>query len=341
MASQTIPNRQDRIEAHRRRRVVRRGGQPVPFSARSRQKRSGPVHTVNLISRDNGVGLSTDMSLLEQVLIPAGYDVQRVNYNSRSMRSCDLAIFLELFNSGLVKYAGKIVGVFNLEWFAAGWEPYLRRFDQLWAKSTEAVEVYRRLGLKSRYTGFASRDLLNRDVERADGCLHLRGHSNLKNTEAVIEAWIRNPDLPRLTIVSSKPIRAPKYVEVLGRVNHDRLVELMNANQVHLCPSRSEGWGHYITEAMTAEGVVITTDASPMNEHVQPDRGVLVPSTGTRQRWKVVEHEVDPDDLAQAVRGVLELPQEQRTQLGQHARQFVADRSQQFRSTVLALIKEL
>lgn len=324
-----------------RRRLIRRSNPPVEWSARSGLGWSGPVKTINLITRDNGVGLSTDMALLESVLAPAGYDVQRVDYRSRTMRACDAAIFLELFNPQLVKFAHRIVGVFNLEWFSSGWEPYLSRFDQLWAKSREAVEVYQRLRVKSQYTGFLSRDLLDESVSRTGGCFHLRGHSGLKNTEAVIEAWRRNPDLPELTIVSAVPLKAPAHVRVVGRVEHPELVRLMNANPIHLCASRSEGWGHYITEGMSTRAAVVTTDASPMNEHIQPDRGVLVASTGTRQRWKVVEHDVDPDDIARSVKYVIELPQEQRERLGYNARSFVLDRNREFAQIVLGLIERL
>lgn len=324
-----------------RRQPIRRRNPPVEWSARSSLGWTGPIKTINLITRDNGVGLSTDMDLLESVLGPAGYNVQRVDYRARVMRTCDLAIFLELFNASLVRFAHRTVGIFNLEWFASGWEPYLRNFDQLWAKSLEAQRVYDQMGLDSEYTGFLTRDLRDPNTPRTDECFHLRGHSGLKNTEAVIEAWRRNPDLPRLTIVSAQPLRAPANVQVLGRVPQAELVRLMNASLVHLCPSRSEGWGHYITEGMSTGAAVVTTDASPMNEHIQPDRGVLVPSTGTRSRWKVVEHEVNPDDLALAARGVIELPQEQRDVLGGNARRFVLDRNAQFTQRALGLIERL
>lgn len=325
----------------KRRQIIKRGRMPVEWSARTSLGWKGPIKTVNLITRDNGVGLTTDMGLLESVLVSAGYEVRRVEYNSRTMPTCDLAVFLELFNANLTRFAHRTVGIFNLEWFSAGWERYLRNFNQLWAKSIEAQRVYDQMGLDSEYTGFLSRDLFDPSVARTTECFHLRGHSGLKNTEAVIEAWRRNPDLPKLTIVSAHPMRAPANVQVLGRVDQVELVRLMNSNSIHLCPSRSEGWGHYITEGMSTRAAVVTTDASPMNEHVQPDRGVLVPSTGTRSRWKVVEHEVDPDAVASAVRSVLDLPQEQRDVLGGNARRFVLDRNAQFAQRALGLIERL
>src|SRR3990167_5840832 len=110
--------------------------------------------SVNLISRDNGIGLSTDMDLLDSMLTGAGYDVRRVPWQNTQMRRCDVAIFLELFNPRLVRYARHTVGIFNLEWFDTRWRSYLKQFTQLWAKSTDAHATYQQLGLRSHLTGF-------------------------------------------------------------------------------------------------------------------------------------------------------------------------------------------
>lgn len=47
-----------------------------------------------------------------------------------------------------------------------------------------------------------------------------------------------------------------------------------------LCPSSIEGYGHYINQARAAGGVIISTDAHPMNELItDPATGVLVNTT--------------------------------------------------------------
>lgn len=296
---------------------------------------------ITLVSRDNGVGLTTDMTLLEQLLTPAGHQIQRVGWRSRRMPPCDVAIFLELLNPLLLRYARRSVGIFNLEWFEGRWRRYLRHLTQLWAKSGEAHQLYQAWGLASTFTGFASRDLYDPQVPRARTCLHLRGHSDLKGTETILEAWRRHPDLPPLTVVSAVPLEAPPGVTVLLRLPHDELVRQVNAAQIHLCPSRSEGWGHYITEALSAGAVVVTTDASPMNEQVRPEWGVLVPPVSSRARGFVQEHEVHPEHLAAAVRRAAALPDERRNQMGALARAHVAARNEAFRQTALTLLKGL
>lgn len=298
--------------------------------------------SVNLISRDNGIGLSTDMDLLGGMLTGADYDVQRVPYQSTQMRRCDVAIFLELFNPRLVRHARHTVGIFNLEWFQPAWRSYLPKFTQLWAKSSDAHATYGRLRLQSHLTGFLSRDLYDPQVQRTPTCLHLKGHSGLKNTPAVLEAWAANPDLPALTVIAQQPIpNPPPGVTVLGHLPFADIVTHLNRHQIHVCPSRAEGWGHYITEGLSTGAAVITTDAAPMNEHVHTDWGWLLPSTGQRPRSLATEHDVSPDDIATAVREAAEMTPDERGAVAKKARDSVANRNEQFRQTTLDLLRRM
>jgi hypothetical protein len=298
--------------------------------------------SVNLISRDNGIGLSTDMDLLDRMLTGAGYDVQRVPWQSAQMRQCDVGIFLELFNPRLVRYARHTVGVFNLEWFDQRWRSHLPRLTQLWAKSADAQATYQRLKLRSHLTGFLSRDLYDPGVQRTPTCLHLKGHSGLKNTPAVLDAWANNPDLPPLTVIAQQPIpHPPPGVTVLGHLPFADVVTHLNRHQIHVCPSRAEGWGHYITEGLSAGAAVITTNAAPMNEHVSSDWGWLLPSTGQRPRSLATEHDVNPDDIATAVREAAEMTPDERDVVAKKARDSVAHRNEQFRQNALRLLRSM
>lgn len=300
------------------------------------------MSSVNLISRDNGIGLTTDMDLLERMLTTAGHDVQRVPWQSGQMRRCDVAIFLELFNQRLVRYARHTVGIFNLEWFMPAWRPHLPQLTQLWAKSGDAHATYQRLRLRSYQTGFLSRELYDPQVERTPTCLHLKGHSGLKNTQAVLDAWAANPDLPELTIIAQQPIpNPPPGVTVLGRLPFADVVTHLNRHQIHVCPSRAEGWGHYITEGLSTGAAVITTNAAPMNEHVQSDWGWLLPSTGQSPRSLGTEHDVNPDHIADAVREAAEMTPDERDVVAKRARESVANRNEKFRRTALNLLERM
>jgi hypothetical protein len=209
------------------------------------------------------------------------------------------------------------------------------RFNGCRAES-EAEGVYRRLGLRNhRYTGFLTRDLYDPAVERELRVFHLAGHSKLKNTEAVIQAWAHHPGLPPLTIVSNNDYAVPPGVTLLGRQTDQRIKELMNSHQIHLCPSRTEGWGHYITEGLSTGAVVLTTDASPMNEHVHPDWGVLIPPAASLPRGRVAEHSIAPKSIATAVEWAAALSNDERALISQRARTHTAARNAAFTETAL------
>ncbi len=285
-----------------------------------------------------------DMALLESILTPAGHDVIRVNWQDRAMRRCDVAVFLELFSLNLMPYAARgSIGVFNLEWLPTKWKPYLSRFGQLWAKSLESYETMRRWGLRNvHHTAFASRDLIDPFVERELRCVHLAGHSPLKNTESVIEAWRRAPDLPPLTIISANHYSVPAGVRMLtGYLTDAELTRELNGAQIHLCPSAAEGWGHYITEALTTGAVVIATDGSPMNEQVRPEHGILLPPYAIGRRHFAAHHHIDPGAIINAVRHAVALPPERRAEMGKLGREHVLARNERFRVTALDLLRRM
>lgn len=301
---------------------------------------------INLVSRDNGVGLTTDMDLLEDLLVSLGHDVMRVDWRASRMRRCHVIIYLELYNAYLRRMAQYSVGIFNLEWMEKVWVPQLANLTQLWSKSADANETYHSIGYEdiATYTGFLTKDLYDPSVERKDVCLHVRGNSDLKGTDAVLRAWRDYGDaLPPLTVVSRKqPLRGlSPGVTVLPFVSQDELVRLMNESRVHVCPSRTEGWGHYITEAMSAKAVVITTDAPPMNEQVRPDCGILIPATEGKLHNLAHEYDVKSDDIANAVWQAMDMTVDEKDAMGSRARERVLGRNSFFRKAVGVMLGAL
>lgn len=298
--------------------------------------------TVNLVSRDNGVGLTADMELLGAMLTRAGHQVARVDWRAPAMARCDVAIFLELWSARLARHARKTVGVFNLEWFQSGWTRDLRRVTQLWAKSAESYAVYQRLRLPNAHmTGFLSRDLMDVNIPREPVALHLRGHSDFKNTDAVIEAWRVDPTLPPLTIISAVHLDVPAHVRLLGRVSDAELRHEMNRASFHICPSRAEGWGHYITEALSVGARVITTDASPMNEHIRPEWGQLIAPTATSRHGLVTAHDVSARAIGDAMRQAAWIDLETELERARRAREHFDQRNASFTETALSLLARI
>lgn len=298
---------------------------------------------VNLISRDNGVGLSTDMALLESILTPAGHEVRRVDWRATQRPYADIGIHLELLNPSMLLSARHNIGVFNLEWFQPSWRRYLPNFRQLWAKSRECYDVFRRWGMRNaHHTGFLGRDLYDPAVPREWRAVHLAGHSSHKHTDTVIGAWqVAGKTLPPLTVISHNPRQVPPGVRMLSRISDEELRAELNSAQLHLCPSRAEGWGHYITEAMSTANLVITTDASPMNEHIRPTHGLLIKPAGRGSTHAAATHGITVGGVVEAVRkaGALDVPT--RALMGATAREHLLARNAEFTTTALSLLHRL
>lgn len=304
-------------------------------------EQTGRGRTVALITKDNTAGLTVDMDLMDHFLTQHGFLVRRVDWKAATMPTCDIGIFLELFSPKLAYHCRKKIGIFNPEWFMPHWKRHLRTLDQIWCKSRQAQDVFGRFNRKAYYTGFLGRYMHNEDVPRQRSCLHLQGRSTLKNTEAVLQAWRDYPDLPPLTVITTKPIKAPDHVTVLGRLPGDQLNTQLNTHRFHICPSRAEGWGHYITEALSTGAHVVTTDASPMNEHIYPDWGTLIAPAGSVRRYDVREYRIDSNHLAQAVFAADKLTDAQLDHQAEQARSHFLRRNDDFRRTALTLLETL
>ena len=299
---------------------------------------------IALISRDNGVGLSLDANLLKGLFESAGHEARFFDWQEQSMPRADVAFHLELVSRNLAQHSEKNIAILNLEWFPTEWMKYLPAFDQIWAKSGYALRFCRNRGGKNvQFTGFLGLDLYDPKVKRELKCMHLRGKSGMKGTEQVIGAWQKDETLPPLTIVSKDPLSIPagleKRVKVVVSPDDTERNRLMNEAEIHVCPSIAEGWGHYITEAMSVGAVVVTTDASPMNEHIRPEWGYLVGVTSTRNHHQAVLTYTTPTLIAEAVRRAAALSPERRREVGMMAREMFLKRNAEFKEVALRLVE--
>ena len=297
---------------------------------------------INLISRDNDSGLSIDIALLQAFLQSKLHAVRVVDFEADSPPA-DVNIYVELFNPKHLKTAPRHVGIFNLEWFLPAWEPFLGDMTQLWAKSAKAFEWYHNRGLDQvTYTGFLSRDLYE-TMGSQRKVIHVAGASQHKGTAAVISAWRDHADLlPPLTLVARDPIEhVPGITQWIGRISDEKLKELMNEHLFHLCPSVIEGWGHYIAEAMSCANIVITTDASPMNEHVLPQMGALITADVTHTRNRLDYNYVGTSQIVEAMREICSHDDRKLHHMGADARAWWWHRQQEFHTIAGRLLEEL
>ncbi|GMF42160.1 unnamed protein product [Phytophthora fragariaefolia] len=199
------------------------------------------------------------------------------------------------------------------------------------------------------YTKHTSRDLYQPAVQRDwTSFLHLAGWSPFKNTRVILQAWALHPEWPQLII---RVIKADlcEWIEeqfgtketwrlqnvdyACGSVPAEEKDRLQNEIGLHLCPSETEGFGHYINEARSVGALILTTNVPPMNELVDEKSGVLV---GQQHPWWwqtkgdlfMPLAQVDVADIERGVEQILLLSIEERQRMGRRSRaKFLEDRA--------------
>lgn len=311
--------------------------------------------SVRIVARANKVGVDRDITLLADALSSWGPEPSFSGYRSISPLRRFLGrrdrretlVFLERVTSRWLRHAGRYVLIPNQERYPRRLVRLLAHVDHVFCKSRHAVEVFRGLHDSVHHLGFTSPDRRDPAVKPDYGrFLHLAGGSALKGTDTVLELWSRHPEWPTLTLVFHRrdalPASVPANVELIDEyLPDDVLRRLQNRCGIHLCPSLSEGWGHYIGEALSCGAVTLATDGPPMNELVRPERGVLVAWSESEPRKLGTNFYVDPDALEAAVERVLVLPEEGKADLGRAARAWFEENDARFRARLRELWESL
>jgi glycosyltransferase involved in cell wall biosynthesis len=312
------------------------------------------VGSIRIVARTNGVGVDRDVRLLLDAFAtwrdrPAFSHYRSINplrrfYGRRNQDEC--IIFLERVTARWLRKAGQYLLIPNQERYPERLVPLLARIDHILCKSRHAVDIFAARHPSVHYLGFTSVDraLLGArpDYSRF---LHLAGSSNLKGTSTLLEVWARHPEWPVLTLVQHSrdaPRVVPPNVRLISNYMADaELQALQNACGIHLCPSRSEGWGHYIVEAMSCRAVTVSTDAPPMNELVNSSRGLLVPYDHSEPRKLGVNYYVSSGALERTIEQLLTVPVPDKERIGQAARAWFETNDREFRGRLRQLATTL
>lgn len=301
--------------------------------------------SINLIARDNGVGLSRDLELLATRLSAHGLDVtvtgvhggkltkllrppfKRLQWKLRrpARARYDINLMLEHIWPDDLPFARSNVLMPNPEWFLPRDRRHLDSIDLILAKTRHAEGVFGKLGARVVYTGFAGRDRFDPEPVRQKAFFHLAGRSNLKGTRRLLALWRRHPEWPLLTVVQNPRTAqpgapAPNIDHRIGYLDDAELRRLQNTHRFHLCPSEAEGFGHYLAEAMTVGALTITVDAAPMNELIAPAHGLLLRASCSGEKHLATTHQFDECALEQAVEQVMALDDATLERMGSAAR---------------------
>lgn len=328
---------------------------------------------VNLVGNSNGVGLSRDLSLLAEALRVCGCNVTVTTLDERAAQrrrsrlvqfqtlcrlwarrlfphnnqhEFDLNIMMEHVWPEEFARASISVVVPNPEWFDRHDRRMLRHVDRVWAKTTNTHSIFSRLGKPATWVGFDSEDRLDQSVPRVREFLHVAGKSVMKGTERLLAVWRRHPEWPRLVVVQHEPTSAVNTVMAgniefcTGYLDDAELRRMQNRFLFHVCTSETEGWGHYLVEAMSAKAVIITVDAPPMNEFITPERGLLLSYAGTRVQKQATCYLFDEAALVSVVEQAVTMSDAEVTAKGAAARAWFIDNKQGFSTRLLRATQE-
>lgn len=324
--------------------------------------------SINLIAWDNKVGLSTDVHLLADALRAGGYAVHfstlrrgklrkwsrpvrlRARYAWRRLlgRECyDVNLFLEHVRPEDLPFARRNFLIPNPEWCLPKDVALLPRIDGVLLKTRHAQPIFAALDCRTAAIGFTSVDRLDAAVPREHTFFHLAGRSTNKGTERLLALWRRHPEWPRLTVVQNPRTATPgppaaNIAHRIDYIDDAEMQRLQNANAFHVCCSETEGFGHYIGEAMSVGAVVLATDAPPMNELVSPGRGVLVGYDATGTQHLATTYRFSEAALEAAVLRCIAMDDAERNALGRGARAWFeqndADFAQRLHAGIDALL---
>ena len=314
---------------------------------------------INIIAWDNGLGLSRHLRLLGVALETSGHAVtvtglrrgnwrklgRRVKLGARNLWSevlgdrgwsrHDVNILIEHIRPEFLPSARINILLPHPEWFLDSDRSLLPEIDAVFAQTRHAIPIFTALGSRVLYTGFTSEDRLQPEVVRERAFFHLAGRSRHKGTDRLLELWRHHPEWPRLTVVqnpkSAQPARPAGNIDHrIDYLDDAELRRLQNAHWFHLCPSETEGYGHYLVEAMGLGAVVVTTDAEPMNEFITPDRGILVDFQRTGQQNLATTHYFDDSAMEMAVNRAMSMDDRACVEMGGRARAWFADNARSF-----------
>jgi glycosyltransferase involved in cell wall biosynthesis len=328
---------------------------------------------INLVVRDNGLGLTRDAQLLADALKANDCDVhvtslgekdeqlrwrygrgRRVFFSHwrhtwariRGRTPYDVNIMFEHLWPLHLSLARYNIALPNPEWFDSKDARHLRRMDHVWAKTRYAQKLFQALGCKTSFVGFDSDDHYDPHVPRTRRFFHLAGGSRIKGTERLLALWRKHPEWPQLTVLQNPACANPGSAQANIRhcveyIAPEALREFQNAHAFHVCPSEAEGWGHYIVEGMGVGAVVITTDAAPMNELVSPERGLLVAAHEAGTMGHTVTWHFDEAAMEQAITEAMQMSDDELRDKGHRAREWFAQNHVEFARRVGTALAEI
>jgi glycosyltransferase involved in cell wall biosynthesis len=313
---------------------------------------------IHAISPVQGTGNRLDLELVCPLLEEAGFDVIRYPVLHRNGRArlahmarwlasfrgrVDINVFMGPLFPEWLPFAKKNVWIPNPEGFHERHRKFLPMIDLVLAKTKLTENVFRALGRPVEFVGFTSRDRLDAAVPRDYTRFLHACHSPFKGTKRLVENWKEHPEWPELVLVDHPPVPGAANIHpIAGHLPEDQYLRLQNEIGFHLCCSEAEGFGHYIMEALSCGAVALATNGPPMNELVQPSRGILLDCLAETEPLGLSRrYFFKPSGLQEAVQRARDMGELALRQLGSAARAYFLENDRAFRRRFIEMMQSL
>ena len=127
-----------------------------------------------------------------------------------------------------------------------------------------------------------------------------------------------------------------------ARMPDKELSEIISKCYFHLCPSEYEGFGHGIWEAKSTGGIVITTNAPPMNETVTEGvDGFLVKPTSYKRMNIAKTAIIAYRDLQAVIEKTFDLTEAELKGMSAASRRRWEENDKYFKTMLIRIINEI
>lgn len=319
---------------------------------------------VRILIPYKSVGLESDAKIYKKILneLYSEHNVIISNSNNDNPTVNDkIHIYISNVDKKWLKHAETKMLMINHELFFQS-EKDIEKYKELdyvlcrtqigydWALKIKLEQKFKYKIILTRFTSIFPQLSIQKNENLI---LHSAGEHHWKQTDAIIKAWQKYPDLPLLILTCTdqcfrniEPIVKkngyPKNIYFHKKLlEYDKFVNLKNNAGIHLCPSIVEGYGHYINESRKVKSLVITTNFAPMNELIDDTCGILIncSSYGNKKNGTVLCF-VNEDDIYNAVKRAIDLPIDVRKKLVEKAYLRFLNDENEFKTQMKKLMDE-
>jgi hypothetical protein len=266
---------------------------------------------VKIIYPKDTIGYKMDAQLYQKIL-PGAKIVYLKDLQNKQIYSLVNLHLCHVPNIQVIKSARYNIIMINHELGDAYYSKHntlISKMDIVLCKTQVAVDILTKLKQKhgfgyevwltrhtTNFPEFNKDIILDKDPNLV---VHTAGWHPWKQTNKILNTWIRYPDLPKIVVICTEfclknvyrffeedipdgdvkgfPKNLPKNIEfITSPLSWDDLVILKHRAAIHMCPSLMEGYGHYINEGRICKSITITSDYPPMNELIDTKSGILV-----------------------------------------------------------------